>query len=229
MTAPERIGCTLCTGKQPRRATVGLVCGVCRDRLDDRLADIPRKYGPLSQIEWLLPVVGERAEGKRGKADAAPIPIRLDVLNLTGPTNPAESSTEPRIGSLPTLAVVESWERLTREDLGFPAGTRSATVDGCVAFLRAQLDRICGQGWVDEFAYAIRHAHDMLRDVWGEHRPQPVGTCPVPVERDGGTVDCGATLWVATYMNSLRCRSCGTVWDYDQWQWLGKTMGVIAS
>jgi hypothetical protein len=226
---PEPSANTNCVIDGRRRRHAGLTCRPCRDSLDDRLADIPRKYGPLSRIEMQMPVVGPKDGGKRGKGSAAPIPIRLDVLNLTGPASPHDETTEPLIGSLPTLTVLESWERVVRDCFGYSAGDGAATVETCAAFLRAQLDRICTEDWVAQFAASIIRAHNDLKDVWGEHRPQPIGICSVLVERGGDQVECGARLFASAYTDVVRCDSCGETWDRDRWRLLGQSMGVIAS
>lgn len=198
------------------------MCGRCRDSLDDALADIGRLYATLPGL--LPPSQGSQdgGGGKRTKVDAAPLPLRGDVLNLLGPAAEVHTADAGDMacqgGPLPTLVVLESWVRLVSEERSFASRTDAATVPNCVAFLRRNLDWVCHQGWVPDFAGEIRDAHAVLKTVCGEHRPHPIGACP----------ECETTLYASTYSDTITCRSCHAEWPREQWKIMGQAMGVIA-
>jgi hypothetical protein len=227
MTETETIACILCAGAKPRRAVIGYSCQQHHDRLGHALGEIDILYSLLPSL--LQPGSAGGTDGTRGKRDSGPLPARADVLNLIGPTNPGDSSTEARIGPLPTLPLLQSWLRIAWEERNFSSRGEGQTMPSVVEHLQRNLDWICGQVWLDEFADDVRRAHRTLQDVCGEHRPRQIGTCPALVDRDGKHEPCGASLYASTYSDRVRCGSCGETWDRDRWRWLGQTMGVIAS
>ena len=63
----------------------------------------------------------------------------------------------------------------------------------------------------------------LARDVQGIARPERkdrvrVGTCPVPVARDGERVECGETVWAYPERELIRCKGCGTNETRDWWR-----------
>ena len=270
--------CVLCCRRRPE---IGQACSICRDKLDEHLADIPRRHAQLPDM--LMPTVGgiDGEGGSRGKRAAPPAPLRIDVLNLLGPSNPSlNASSAVREGALPTLEVLAikeheirrarelappdplatyapwfgrqlAWVRSNAVTRPLAAAylrwliaalfrvpeLRGQTVRECVAFLRLQLDWVCAQDMVEGFALEVRDAHNRLKDVFGEHRPKPIGTCPTGVTVDGRQPEdgeeavrvCGTKLWASTNHNRVRCDGCGRKWEREDWDWMLQTLGSVAS
>lgn len=229
--ASDALLCLLC-GK--RRHQIGVCCTKCRDNLEWRLNDIQELYALLPDL--IQPGSGNVGGGKHQKRDAGPLPGVEAVMNLLGRSNPddavhmapGDDARHDQGGPLPTLAVLGSWVRLVCEERQFAGRDTYASVTSEASFLRRHLDWICGQQWVDDFAAEITRAHNTLRDVAGEHRPQKIGTCPAQVGTENEPKVCGAELYVSTYSDTVVCRSCGETWTRDRWRWLGQTMGLIA-
>jgi hypothetical protein len=235
--ANDQIGCVLCpAGSEPQEATIGRVCKRCHRRLDERLADISVLYDCLPDL--LIPGAGAQDTGRRGKRAAAPLPTRVDVLNLLGPANDvhiplsldALGDLECQQDGTPTRVALDDLVETVREQLGLPPGGVGQSVWVLTQFLRRQLDRICAvYEPLDDFVAIVGDTHNALRTVCGEHRPKPIGTCPEEVERDGEKVECGTPLFASTYSDTIRCRGCDRKWERSEWRWMGRRVGILAS
>lgn len=219
---------------EPDRATIGQVCRGCRDDLDNRLADLATLHRFLPDL--LTPGAGEFDDTPRGRT-VPPMSARADTLNLLGPANAAHITLSPTAfddwlcqgGPISPVEILRDIVDDVREQLALPPDAPGAQVTGMVTFLRRQLDRICAvHDPLDQLVTELRDMHNVLRDICGEHRPKPIGTCPEIVDHATGKL-CGTTLWVSTYSDAVECSDCGRVWERREWRWMGRTMGVIAS
>lgn len=224
----DTIACVLCTR---RRREIGNCCGVCRDRIDERLADIAVLHKLLPEL--LIPGAGPQDGGKRGKTAAAPLPCRVDVLNLIGPVNDvhvrynldALGDLLCQHGPYATHAVLDALTETAREQLGLEPGPVGQSVPTLVKFLRRQLDRICAiYDPLYQFSQEISEAWSILKSVCGERRPSPIGTCPAVVVREGKSVECGAPLYVPLYSDTIQCHQCGEEWPRERWLLLGSAL-----
>lgn len=101
--------CVLC-----QRASVAhtQVCDPCRETLDWRLGDIVELYALLPD---LLEPGADAGRPKVSGSRDAPLPVRLDVLTLTGPGDDAHDVEEVesqlcQVGSWPVQVMLRSWE-----------------------------------------------------------------------------------------------------------------------
>jgi hypothetical protein len=160
---------------------------------------------------------GNKAPRVSGSREA-PIPGRLDVLNLRGP-----GSTHPRghcddqIGATPVFAALETWERDWRDLRGWAVtGTwpdlRTA-LGAIVRFLDAHLDWAADEHPAfDEFAAEVRAVHAAMR-VAREGREPVVVVGPCPAIVDG--VRCGSMLRMLARADVVKCRACGQSWEWE--------------
>jgi hypothetical protein len=123
------------------------------------------------------------------------------------------------------IAVLESWERIWREDYGLtPYGPASAereptpraTLVGIVTFLQSWLGKTCTEHpAVDEFAHELRGVHRASQQAAGQTRRAAWRvTCPSDTE-DG---ECGQQLRVSgeDFGGQVTCRSCRTTWPVER-------------
>lgn len=181
--------CAICRNPSTVRVHEG-----CRERLDDNLAALPQLYRQLE--EHLAP--GRRGDSGRTGSRTAPLPVNERVLDLR-----SRGGIE---------GVVTTWERVAREDLGWdPApfrGDVQQTVDGAVAFLRAQVSWFCdAHEAVFELADDVRRVRAECDAIIGGERPPrriPV-TCP-----------CGTVLRVTLDTPGARCPGCETQYGHAE-------------
>lgn len=181
----------------------------CVARLDEALAELPGLYRALASV--LLPgtvPAGARVSGSR----TPPLPVALGPLSLRA-----------RGGIVGVLA---DWEDAVRSALEWPErplrGSIEHTVDGTVAFLRAQLLWICDAFEpAAEFAHEIRHLVAQCRCCLGERSDaRVIGYCPAVL--DDGT-ECGRPLRASPESEVIRC-TCGASWLRAQWMTLGAVL-----
>lgn len=199
------------------------VCQPCRDKLRGQLNDIPDLYAALDDELLAQRNTGPKVSGTR----EAPIPGRLDVLNLRGPGSTANMPIADQHGAIPIFAALESWERDWRHCRGlaitgmWPDIPHALTA--IVRFLDAHLDWACDyHGAIGEFAADVRGVAQSIKAAQGD-RPDTVFVGHCPVIADGKT--CGARLRASTWHDTIRCPACQTVWERLEWERLGLVMG----
>lgn len=208
----HRSECTAsnCIGCAPRQAHIGLLCLTCFERLrlmlvgveaDERGEPAP---GLVEVQHWLLTNLDRTTNAaatddqvRHTKAEAPPIPIRVDILDLIGET----------------AAVTRSWTTMAADDANLH-GPESSSVHSSVGFLATHLERIAAADWVrdlwDELADLSSRAHALA--PWRrEVRRCPGIPCP----------DCQRpALVVFGGDDVVSCQSCRAVFDrgrYEIW------------
>ncbi|MFK4096708.1 hypothetical protein [Streptomyces anthocyanicus] len=108
----------------------------------------------------------------------APIPLRLDVLNLLGPSADAVLTGEDQTGPVPVVGVLSAWSDLVAEQTRQQPVNR--TVTGLTQHLIDHVEWACRQEWVADFAEELEGLTKTLRRVSGVEPVRillPV-TCP---------------------------------------------------
>lgn len=196
--------CVVCT-KRRLAPEQRQVCQPCRTRLADHLAAIPDLAGQLSEALEPGTSHGQRVTGSR----EAPLPLRIDVLDLSLPgarPAPVHDPHGDQGGMLPVAARLDQWVRDWRDSLWPDHRLPAPTVAGLADWLRHRLDVACDRHpAVDEFADEMRQVVADLRGVLGlrrlRHRlPAPCPDCDMrTLYRDDGAdyVECGMChrLW----------------------------------
>ena len=181
--------CEICRKPSTVRVHAG-----CEARLDEGLAALPSLYRELEQ--HLAP--GRRGDSGRTGSRTAPLPVNERVLDLR-----ARGGIE---------GVVTTWERDARETLGWePApfrGDVQQTVDGAVAFLRAQVPWFCdAHPAVFELAQDIKRLRAECAAIIGGARPPR----RIPVQ-----CSCGTVLKVTLDTPGARCPGCETQYGHAE-------------
>ena len=195
------IRCVICARNQPRPGAT--ICGHCIGRIDDNLARIAELTAWAAS--WLMPRSGH-GEGGRSVPGSKP---PLDVASL-----------DACIGN-DTLPVLESWERLIREEAalspyGAATATEPATVARSVTWLRGWLlwasERVDFP--IEDYAAEIRTLRESLEHLDPDHdRPEGERVpCPAPHPDNDGRI-CGYRLVVDMRKpaDDVTCRRCGTI------------------
>lgn len=211
--------CVVCPvyDRKPRLPEHGMVCEPCRKRLAGDLEQIVEEYALLDPTPGT--VAGQRVSGTR----EAPLPGRLDVLNLLGPGAPAVHDRHgDQHGDVPTVLLLDQWVHDWRDTRGQREHLPVPTVVELAGWLGRRLDWATDHHLaIDEFAGEIRHHLSVLRAANG-HQPHMmvVGRCPAVLD-DGRT--CGRKLRANPWYSNIVC-SCGAEWRREQWEILGNAI-----
>ena len=205
--------CVVCQRRRPERPQV---CDGCRDRTRAHLRDVVELYA-------LLPAHLERPAGGGEKVSGsreAPVPVQLDVLDLSLPLRGRAAVHDPdhdQAGHTPVVWILDSWARDWQATLCPDHQLPATTVATLAGWLGDRLDLACDQHpAIDEFADEIRRTVAALRGVLGHthlrHRlPAPCPDCDMlTLYRDDGAD------WV-------ECGSCHRLWSEDEYPWLVRT------
>ncbi|MEU0001963.1 hypothetical protein ABZ069_34150 [Streptomyces microflavus] len=116
--------CTSCFGRLPDDSP-RTGCEACEYRLHTWLRELPRHL-PLLQ-DMLRPDTGPAQRGAAGRA-IAPLPVRLDVLDLLGPGQPVLLADPhgDQTGGVPMTPLLYGWARYLTADADVPVARRDA-------------------------------------------------------------------------------------------------------
>jgi hypothetical protein len=192
-----------------RRPTRSRFCPGCASRVDENLAAIPGLYLQLGLILMPGSQAGDRVSGSR----TAPPPCRLEPLSLRAK------------GGI--VGILTDWEDGWRALLGWSLtplrGSIEKTVAGSAAFLKMNWPW-CADKHPAAYEFASE-INELIRtcglQINGPSDYKRIGDCPTLCD-DG--YPCGTTLWANPYLDSIRCRSCESVWDRPHWLLLGGTL-----
>ena len=195
----ETHACLIC-----QRPTERMACQHCEGRMMRQLSDV-LEYQALAG-DNLLP-----GQGGDGRSTERTLGINIAALDTSA--------------AFDAIAVLESWERIWREDYGLtpygPASaerepTPEATLTGIVTFLQSWLGKTCTEHpAVDEFAHELRGVHRASQQAAGQTRRAAWRvTCPSDTE-DG---ECGQQLRVSgeDFGGQVTCRACRTTWPVER-------------
>ncbi|MFE5159660.1 hypothetical protein ACFRNT_14290 [Streptomyces sp. NPDC056697] len=187
-------------------------CSLCEHRIRGWLTELPHQM-PLLAASLERDGGGPAIGGTSGRA-VAPVPLRLDVLNLLGP---AASSTvhDPhadQTGPVPILAILGDWADHLATDRG-QAPPAHRTVESCTGYLAAHLPYALARGWIAEL-----HAElgELVNRIRGITRTEPrrrslPAPCPGTDCRTFGLVE-------IDWADYIECTVCGrllTRAEYD--------------
>lgn len=220
MTEPEIVPCVICRRRFPRD---GYVCEGDRTWLHTAMVEIPKLYGRLPAS---LAAGGNAAEKVSGSREA-PLPLRVDVLDLMLPSDldplvPDVRGTvyiDDQAGRVSVATVLDGWVRDWCEVRESGEGLPVPTVAVLAGWLDVRLDWACDDHpAIDEFAKEIRDLLAAMRAAVGESGDKMVlGPCPAMGDRG----PCGATLSGSPWLDVVECPRCRTRWDRRQWLVLG--------
>ncbi|WP_159030136.1 hypothetical protein [Kitasatospora albolonga] len=190
--------CTHCHAPDPTGSTL---CMPCTTRLVGQLQDLPRMYEALAGH---LAPGSSSGQGRAGKGHPAPLPLRVDVLDL-------RTSFETVYA---WLSAVHEARRLRGPRLAGDALTRLHTaVTGLLAHMP----------WIVVWP----GAHDLAQEIGDLHRSAATVVDPDPRPRgrrighcqsiDTSGAICGAVLRLAPGEQVVRCDWCSMAWPPATW------------
>lgn len=138
------------------------ICGKCLRNMHGWLAELPAQLVVLRGSRQRETSDAPRVGGSR----TAPLPGRLDVLNLLGPHAPGDI-TDPRgdqTGPLPIAGVLGSWVRLVVEERRL-RGPHRPTTEQLAAWLDPHLPWAAGQPWAGEMHDEMQTMMRVIRGI----------------------------------------------------------------
>lgn len=177
-------------------------CRPCQDSTAKRLAELPSLFRQLDTTAALMKGASRIGAGGSGSR-TAPIPPRLDVLNLVGPGGVAARLS----------AIEDSWRAVLGWTVAPWRGSPAQAVPQLVEFLANNLLWACssyeevGQD-IDELRRLHSECTALVND---ERRPGRVqiGNCPTQVDDQ----PCWQPLTASAASHRVRCGSCGARWE----------------
>lgn len=224
-----------CVIDQRRDIESGQVCAGCRSWLTRTLTEIVELYALLPANLMPGQAQGQRVSGSR----EAPLPLRVDPLDLTMPARAAvvHDPLGDQVGLLSVATVLDSWVRDWRDVRGKGEGLPGPTVVELGQWLAVRLDDACDDHpAIDEFADEMKALGHQLRRAVGrfeirpEHLDVPCRRCDLmdlhrlPGEDRVECGSCGDLLTEDEYLrwikmlapNTKRAKEMG---DLPKWVW----------
>lgn len=196
--------CTHCHNPDPTGSTL---CVHCTTTLTAQLQQLPRMYEALGGH---LAPGSSTGQGRGGKGGPAPLPLRVDVLDLRGEFNAVSA----------WLSAVHDARRLRTPRLAGDALTRLHTaVAGLLAHMPWIVATWPGAGdLAQEIGELHRNASSVV-DPDPRPRGRRIGHCPAAYE-DG--VICGAVLTLRPGEQVVSCHWCSASYPPALWAGLKK-------
>jgi hypothetical protein len=204
--------CVCCSRRDPHE---GYACTPCRSRLRSWLSEIPDLYSQLLDE----PLAPSGSPGKGGPVSGSkdrPIPIRVDLFDLTNAGGWPEVLDEDQVGHLPVWMTLQTWARdwSTFRAMG-EAGDQS--VPGLCHWMRERVDDMCDEHEAIDEAFAdIRRLHGAMRTQ--------LGLIDIPDYKHGvpcRNQACNALALVrpngSDFIECQECPSVLTPGEYDTW------------
>lgn len=217
MTTLHAETCVICTRRPPEW---GMVCSGCKVGMRQDLQQLITEYALLDATPGAS--TSQRVSGTR----TAPLPLRVDVLNLVGPGS--AHVTDPhgdQEGDLPPLVWLEQWVRDWRDVRGQGEHLPSATMTELVGWIDKRLDWAADEHpAVDDFAAELGKQVRTLRGAnrsGDEPEGRRLGPCSQILD-DGRP--CGTMVYLVERLAFITCRGCGAEWHRRSLAWLTREM-----
>lgn len=205
---------------KPRLPDFPPVCDGCRERVRSELSEIPDLYALIPGELEPTSTAGAKVSGTK----AAPLPVRLDALNLlvgaTGGDGVIEDPDRDQVGAIPPVVVLDQWARDWIE-YGWCRGEHlpPPTVASLASWMLVRLnDALDHHSAIDEFARELNKAlRDIRAVVQTKKTGEPVGRCPSKLNDDSR---CNTRLFADPYLDLISCGRCGTSWTRSGQGWI---------
>lgn len=204
--------CVVCQHPD-RQVETGQVCPGCAHRTACDLRDIADLYAQIS-LEPSISAAGPRVSGSR----EAPLPLRVDALDLTMPARAGTIHDEhgDQCGHIAAASILDSWVDDWRSHRGKGEGRPLPTVVILADWLGVRLADACqDHPAIGAFADDMRRLRRALRAV--------IGDGPVRPERLPAPCPGCDLLALVRDHDGVRCRNCRGWWTFEQYtEWVGQ-------
>ncbi|MFG2748050.1 hypothetical protein [Streptomyces xanthophaeus] len=190
-------------------ASAQLLCDPCLHGMRGWLASIPNQMIVLREGSMQREVSG--GTGRSG-TKTAPLPGRLDTINLVGPAavGRVDGPLDDQLGDVPIVGVLGGWVQLVIEERPAKPPT-AATEITLAAWLTLHLGWSSQQPWAGEMRSEL---HDMMRSIWRITSLQPrTRAISRPCPRDACQM---LTLIERDWVQYIECTSCGGLWTKSE-------------
>lgn len=220
--------------RYPKPADSGNLCDTCIDRLNTWLYEIPDRYATVPT--FIDPNTGrdpDPNQTKHIKRTNAPVPIRLDVVDLLDTRRGRKWQglvpTTDRRGTLGTLLAIGNEIRELR-------GTKprlDSTVVEEADHIRKNIHALATIDYIPDLYDEIKKLHRALGEAIGIHPQPPVATCTIVDPNrelaEDEPPECGGPIFPARNSGGAYCARCHTEWKPDELAHLGAILKVDAS
>ncbi|MCX4816737.1 hypothetical protein OG601_47315 [Streptomyces sp. NBC_01239] len=194
-------------------------CRPCEDSTGKRIIEIPALYAQLDTTAMLMKGASRIGGGTSGSR-TAPIPPRLDVLNLVGPGGIAARLRD----------IEDAWRAALGWNIAPWRGNPAEAIPRHVGFLANNLLWACERyESVGQDIDDLRRLHaECAALAAGEKRPGRVqiGACPVRLD-DGW---CGTALTASTGSHRVHCGGCKARWEgLGEWRELRAAQEAVTA
>jgi hypothetical protein len=183
------------------------VCEGDRAQVRRDLGEIPDAYALLPGVLASGQGSGEKVSGSR----QAPLPLRVDPLDLTLPARAGSVGIPDQVGYLSVATELDFWVRDWADWRGRGERLPEPDVTTMTQWLLVRLDDAFDHPAIDEFAAKVSYLRRTLHRMAGiqpltHHLPAPCPTCGLTtmVRRDG-----------ASY---VECDTCGRLWTEEDYR-----------
>jgi hypothetical protein len=192
-------------------------CRPCEGVTARRLRELNALFPRLNKTAALMRGARRTGPATSGSKEA-PIPVRLEVLNLV-----ANGGVATRLE-----AIEDAWQQARGRNPNAPAGVPLKAVPLHIEYLAINLQWACeNYEEIGQDMEEIRHLHAECTAALSPD-PKPgrvrIGLCPVVL--DSGP--CGAQLTATVASPKVRCPGCRTEWpDMGAWRELRRAQEVV--
>lgn len=176
------------------RASAGVCCAPCVDRITDWLAEIVDLFRDLPRVIPLGSVPDDTAKHRHVNAAASPAMMRLDAWSMWKDRSRLKfTGKRSDIPDVPSV-LADLATRL-HDDLGtVPAAPYGDDPGSAASFLTARVEDLARLPWVVEADADLRWLRSHLRRAHGLGEPQPLGRCMSVTEAS----ECGGWVMPST-------------------------------
>ncbi|GAA3510131.1 hypothetical protein GCM10022234_00420 [Aeromicrobium panaciterrae] len=197
------------------------LCDNCIRRLDKYIDNIRKNYPRL--VAHLMPGSVEKdPESKQTKKPVAPLPVRVEVIDLADERHYLIGGSLPIENVRGAVGVIQRWAMTVRTQRRFTTRPKRYTIASELAVLERSWEWVLQQPWTPALMKDMRKLNSELSNAVGLYRFRPTAWCPTVLQPgDAGNestepVLCeGPLLTLSRDPLAIVCLKCRRKYDRD--------------